>query len=264
MNKITILDLNCFDISLFTIATRRTRLRRLAQEVISLHPNIICLQEINFLDTAVELTKTLKKNGYTVFPSMQKHFLNPGGLLTATTLPVENARFIKYTNQGKIFALDIFERIIARGYHVLTVRLPNNKLATIINTQLHCPFGLYESSIASDTAMDQYKELVATHPPSLHYILSGDLNIIPSNTLYKNAIRTLKDSLETTNKVTITSKNTHRKHLSQWEGRIDYTLLSKNLSRGAKAKIIFDTPIEDNGIRYHLSDHFGVWTEFAI
>lgn len=264
MNRLTILDLNCFDISLFTISVRSNRFDRLAGEIVKKQPDVVCLQEVNFTDSLRLLTTALQKAGYTVFPNTTTHFLNPGGLVTAARVPVKHAQYIKFINQGNIFALDIFERIIARGFHVLSLALPQGKTLTVINTHLHCPFGAYESVEITKTAMDQYDQIMTDFPPASGYILAGDLNVIPLNTLYKKATTLLFDPLAKTHHVTITQKNTHRTHLPQWNGRVDYTLVSADLSPDAKAKIIFDEPVVIGGKKHHLSDHFGLLTEVLL
>ena len=264
MANISILTLNCFDISLFTITMRRNRLKRLAQEIIALSPDIVCLQEINFFDTLALMQKTFLQAGYRVFPAGNKRILNRGGLFSATKLPVKNIEYVKYKNQGSLFALDIFERLSERGYHVLSFTVRGKKL-TVINTHLHCPFGEYDSSVPKKTSLDQYRQILTQTSPEKRFVLTGDLNIPPNNAIYKDLSRIFRDPLSQTKRVTLTTTNTHRHHLTKFIGRIDYTLLSPDLMRKAKAKIIFNKPVvEHDGTKYHLSDHFGVLTEFSL
>lgn len=253
----TILTLNCYDISLFTFPVRTLRMKRLCHELIRLRPDILCLQEILFPDTVRRFTSELQKAGYTVFPSSVSSLIQPGGLLTATTLPVLSSSYERFNEQGALLGLDIFERMTSKGFHVLRVKR-NTTVYTIINTHLHCPFGAYSSTKRFRIIQNQLDQCLKGIPLTDYCILAGDLNTIPANKTIVDITATLVDPLSHTKAITIDPHNSHRKLLSKFAGRIDYILVSKNI-HPIKTNVIFDAPVAlTSAITHHLSDHYGV------
>jgi endonuclease/exonuclease/phosphatase family metal-dependent hydrolase len=267
MKPLSIVSLNCFDISLGKFTNRKPRLQKLFETIIDHSPDIICLQEITFRHTFHHARILLELAGYTVFPTdTHLPFLIRSGLLTASRLPILTSSFHRFADQGSLFALDIVERWSNRGYHRVTIQPKTGKPMTIINTHLHCPFGAFNTPKMPRTSQKQYEQM--KHQETLHTrtILTGDLNIVPTNELYFEITKTLQDPLANADKITISPNNTNRLCFSESSGRIDYTLVSKDLIRSVQNQtIIFDTPVKlTNGSIAHLSDHYGVWTELSI
>lgn len=261
--RIRIISFNCFDVSLYTISVRRRRIQKIISAIIVESPDIICLQEVVFPDATYAIRSALEKGGYHVY-APKIGFLTSGGLVTASKFPITESQNIRFHDQGKFISMDIVERIIRKGFHRITLALPDNKQLALINTQLHCPFGAYTSKIPSITSQHQYNQLAEVIPQKMG-ILSGDLNIIPANKLYKQFTQHLVDPLAGTTKKTISMSNSHRRYLPRYENRIDYTLLTRDLARSAIMKIIFDRKVPmGRGKNHHLSDHFGLRTEINV
>jgi endonuclease/exonuclease/phosphatase family metal-dependent hydrolase len=264
MNTVTIVSLNANDPSLFTWHVRRKRIHALHRELTGMAPDIICLQEIIFPDTAKLIRSELQACGYTVYPEKTSGFFAPGGLMTASKLPVRSSSFIPFKQQGSFFALDIFERSMVKGYHRIQLSLPGRTVLTVLNTHLHTPFGAYQSKDLPPLTAAQYNEILDREQPGRQYILAGDLNIIPHNTLYRHMMKTYHDPLSRSKSVTVTPLNSHRRFMHKLHGRIDYVLVTPDLAPRVRAHVIFDRMIRlPGGSRHHLSDHFGVWTQIT-
>jgi endonuclease/exonuclease/phosphatase family metal-dependent hydrolase len=266
MKKITLLSLNCFDISLFRFSSRQPRLSKLIQEIIRLSPDVICLQEITFRDTLRKFRMLLEKSGYYVSTNnTSNQLLNPGGFITASRMPIIRAQFYRYKQQGSWLSLDLFERLSVKGFQHIEIKPQKIDSIHIINTHLHCPFGNFFTTKASNVAVSQYNQIRATYPLTHRTILTGDINYLPNNDLYQKIIGILTDPLYNSDLETISPKNTNRNNWSKSNGRIDYTFISRDMSKTVSQKIVFQHPVKlDNGEYHHLSDHFGVWTDLYL
>ena len=201
----------------------------------------------------------LTEAGYSVFYNRYGLFTT-GGLLTASKFPITKTAFVPFHNQGNIFSMAITEHVIQKGFHRLAIRSSGKKTFTLINTQLHCPFGAYTSPIPDTTSLHQFRQLTALTPRQ-RCVLTGDFNFVPSNALYTKLTEHFIDPLAKTEKITITPENSHRKFLPSHKNRVDFTFLSPDIAKGASAKIIFNTSVNmGNGRKHHLSDHFGLRT----
>jgi endonuclease/exonuclease/phosphatase family metal-dependent hydrolase len=257
---LTILSLNCFDISFFTLLTRRKRLLRLTHEIITLNPDVVCLQEINFRDTERLFKKKFENAGYSVFSPPTHSPRIPGGLFIASKYPLIAPRFTVFRDQGKIMAPDIVERIVRRGYITAKIHPKDTNPVTIFNTHLHCPMGAYEDSNINGIIRSQWTQLVSGRQKN-RVIVTGDLNTIPENEMYPTFTNYLVDPLGGTRGHTVSTRNTNRKFLYKLNSRIDYTLVSPDLSGQIRQTIVFTEPVSDGTQSFYLSDHFGILTE---
>lgn len=266
MKNLSLLSLNCFDISLLGIFSRKLRLKRLAKEIIRRSPDVVCLQEINFVDSTGLYQALFRSAGYHVIPEkVSFNILNPGGLFTASKLPVESSEFIKYTNQGSTGISDIVERIIIKGYHKIVIKPGKAPPITVINTHLHYPMGEFYTSEVPPLTSAEYEQIYLNENLSKRTIFTGDMNILPSNKLYLQICKTMHDPLAQSKTYTVSPKNTHRKLLSHNKGRIDYSFISKDLATHASQRVTLNRPVHLEGNETgHLSDHYGIWTELSL
>ena len=265
MKTLKILSLNCFE-SPFS-RTNNSRITRLTKEILTLEPDILCLQEIIFSKTAKKLDRALANKGYFSVYKPGAIF-NWGGLFFASKLLPDKKEYIRFKKSGLLFSLAVTEKIIKKGYQKIELCL--NPKITILNTHLLClfPFGRKSHKKTQAAQLSQIIEDIQRNIRNF-FVFSGDFNFQPSDALYKTLRSQLKiiDPLLTSTKPTVVKSNTNRKAFfwPKENARVDYTLLSANpnLTR-VRQQIIFEQTYQIRNRELNLSDHYAILTELKI
>mgnify|MGYP001568000017 CR=1 FL=1 len=263
--KLSIICLNCFGSPLSF--NWRVRLKLLADQLNTLNPDIICLQEI-FTRGQREILLGILAKSYNRYSSEVVN-MSRGGLITFVKkdIKLDEYHFKKYKNQGSIFTLAITDRMAGKGIQNLNLSF-SDKALTIVNTHLLCLYGGNKTDINDHKKQTQQLISYLIEYKS-NLVLCGDINIFPTDSILSEIKTTLnvRENLPS-NSITVSPDNLNRGTILNHFGdgkpyRTDYTLVSKLLGI-VKQEIILNDPVKYNGKDYNLSDHYGVYTEIEF
>lgn len=255
-----IINLNCFESPLSM--NRKDRIWDLIFKIINLNPGIVCLQEINFSQTAYKISEIFRNEGYEVFYDADLVF-NRGGLFIASRYPIESADFKRFKNQGTFFSLQITDRVLGKGYQKVTLSIIGSRI-TLYNAHLATAYR-GNSEAQNKTLRSQFNQIVEDiKNQKENLIVAGDFNFSPESTFYTDFLNEtgLVDPLSDTNSITISRNNTHKNgfYRMRTDGKSDYTFVSREISKDISQKVIFEELIRIKDRDVNLSDHFGLLT----
>lgn len=168
----SIMTQNCFGVPLPSSAKH---LRVIASKIIELQPDVVFLQEIQWLPW----TKLFDLRGYQQFYE-DSWLATKGGLLTLVKdqFQAKNLGFNKFYSQGKIFSLQIQDCILGKGFIDVYLESLNIHL---INTHL---VANYDHSAFDQTRVNQLTQLFEYTKNFKRVILAGDFNLDEKSDLY--------------------------------------------------------------------------------
>ncbi|MBP9758707.1 endonuclease/exonuclease/phosphatase family protein [Candidatus Dojkabacteria bacterium] len=264
-NTVSVVCLNCFGIPI--PVHKKIRFKLIAEELDKISPDIIALQEV-FVWTNRNILIDKLKDQYYIYPEKFLPF-SSGGLITfiKNGIKVNKFKFSRFKDQGNKTLISIPDGIAGKGYQTFEL-LINKKIINFINCHLLCQYN--RTAILESSYMKQIDELISTKSTLCRsIILSGDLNDHPES----KAMSKLKTSIGLSENLmadefTIDLDNLNRgKIMNIFSNgkpyRTDYTFVSNDLEIKSQS-IVFKNPIEFNSKKYHLSDHYGVYTEINI
>lgn len=264
-NSLSIVCLNCFGIPI--PVKKNIRFKLIAKELYKMSPDIIALQEVFVWTNRNTLINKLKDQYY-VYPEKFSAF-SSGGLITFIKkgIKINEFKFSKFKEQGNRTLISIPDGIAGKGYQTFHLTV-NKKTINFINCHMLCQYN--RTHILKSSYLKQIEEIIVTTSilgPST--ILCGDLNDDPNS----NGISRLKDSIGlveklSDNEFTIDLNNLNRGKLMNIFSngksyRTDYTFVTKNI-KIKKQSLIFNEFVEYNSKKYHLSDHYGIYTEIEF
>lgn len=261
--ELQLLSFNCYDHP--RSLSRIRRITKLASEILRLKPDIVCLQEISFADTAHKLSNTLQEKGYDTFYQADR-FINHGGLFLASLSPLKSCAFTRFPKQGFFLSTQIGDAFLRKGYQQATISV-NKRSITFFNTHLVSVYRK-DSQRQANISMAQIKQLSeAIHAEKAPVIATGDFNFTPNEQQYSFFLQQtqLTDPFSGCDIVTVSKTNTNRQGLYKchYNEKIDYTFLSQSIKL-KNQKVIFDDMFPIGKRQLHLSDHFGLLTTIEI
>lgn len=173
----SIMTQNCFGVPLPSSAKR---LQVIASKIIELQPDVVFLQEIQWLPW----TKIFNLQGYQQFYE-NSWLATKGGLLTLVKdqFQTKYLGFSKFYSQGKIFSLQIQDCLLGKGFIDVYLKSQNFHL---INTHL---VANYDHSTLDQTRINQLNQLFGYTKNFNRVILAGDFNLDEKSAYYNEILK---------------------------------------------------------------------------
>jgi endonuclease/exonuclease/phosphatase family metal-dependent hydrolase len=189
MSEFSLLSLNTFGVP-FYLGYRR--LERIAAEVTTLAPSVLCLQEIQQNAYLALLQRELP--GYAYLAYFRNRFAPQGGLFTASlsSCPITSSEFYPFPNRGAWFSLGFADRALHKG--VLGVNLAiQGQPVIVLNTHLQANYAgdwrptNRQASIQLEQAQT-LAELARGQPADAWVFLCGDFNFPRQSLAYQQLL----------------------------------------------------------------------------
>lgn len=269
--RFKIISQNCFDVP-FLNANRNIKVSKLIDKLISLEPDVICLQELTFPDTRIMTIKKLAIAGYQVFSKRYLLGFNKGGLLIASKFPFLSTKFVPFYDRGEFASLQIADIAISKGYQLAKLLIKGN-IVNIVNSHLYCVYSVTNprQSLAHQNQLKQLSDEIGNLRDAT--VLAGDLSE-PSDRTHN-----FTNFLKTSNLIDLTANNSNRVDIANTNvvyqnrvfkakmagGKFDYLMVSTDLSKNISSIKIFGLDKQMiRGVREHLSDHYGLMASIEI
>lgn len=263
--KLKVLTLNCFGVPIFAPFTSK-RLRLIADEIIRLDPDVVCLQEI-FLPWHKRLIKKkLAKHYPDYFLPVNGLLRTGGGLAIFSKLPLAEKKYLPFSRSGYWTDLTWSDKIARKGLIEIKFDLPSPwRLFNVhLTSNYHESFDPRDlqaqlQRIQLDELAKSVNETAGTYP----CLVAGDLNITPDSYLIKDflidgKLEDLTVTCECT-KRSINIYNLHRLFKNVIHIRKEDYILGRNLARqNSRWQYVI------NDSQRPLSDHFGIMAEIEI
>ena len=265
MKKIKTICLNCFGVPLFN--KRKIRFELIGQELAKTNADIINLQEVfDFRDLKI-LIKYLGDK-YNVLYTSKKFFIHSGLVIfIKKEIKYFDYKFKQFDNQGNKTLFSFPDGIAGKGFQSIKFIVEGSSIF-FLNAHLMCQYN--ESLYLKKSHIDQVNELsrvILSNGCST--IISGDLNCRPNSSelIQFRSKNKLYEKLENY-RYTVDLMNRNRgKFMNIFSHghsfRTDYTFVSENIIL-TKQNIIFDNLVKDGDRIYHISDHYGIYSEIEI
>lgn len=174
--ELKILSFNIWDLPLFFVKNRKSRIRGTAEYLKNLNADIICIQESFDVKNRLFLKDALTDNYYVAGDTEEVRrlllfkFLDmSGGLVIFSKFPILESSFISYS---RLFNSAVGEVLARKGFLEAIVKTPKGKMR-ILNTHLHEETPLFDRTVR----MSQLAKLFGlVGQDDLPTILTGDFN----------------------------------------------------------------------------------------
>jgi endonuclease/exonuclease/phosphatase family metal-dependent hydrolase len=191
------------------------RLPSILNSILSLEPNIICLQEVFDFKIMKSLRDNLNNKGYHIHTSKPEGIISKNGLLTATLYPIEYQTEIDYSMYTGA------EYLIKKG--MLTTHITHNQQTIQIhNTHLQSNSIYTMDKQCCQVRQKQKQEVITYISQNLNdlHILCGDLNDDFNTPEHQNFLHNLPFPNYTTNPQKLIT-------FPKYEEQLDYIILSQ-------------------------------------
>jgi endonuclease/exonuclease/phosphatase family metal-dependent hydrolase len=262
MPTFSLLTLNCFGVP--TPSTRR-RLLALAREINERQLTVVCLQEVQthaYRRLLIRSSTAYVANAFIPFMHAPK-----GGLLTLTSLPIEQTSFTLYRERGQWYTFAVADWILHKG--VLATHMTfHGQPVVVFNTHLTANYtGDWSRrnryARHEQSQLQQLAELVNTQPQETLVVVAGDFNIPRGGWLYKEFIAAtdLFDAMAYDKRATFRPP---RGVPARYKTALDYVLVRAPRLPGLEieSNLCFEEKVQLSSRRQgYLSDHFGIQIE---
>jgi endonuclease/exonuclease/phosphatase family metal-dependent hydrolase len=236
-------------------------------------PDVVCLQEVVFAWQAAMLDEFLRCDYQTFHTSSKFGLMKRGGLYVAIRklLRVEDYSFSQFKDQGSlIHPLAYSDRLLSKGWSTVTVSNSNEKVH-ILNTHLLGAYG-FDNQSEQRTVLNQKNEIaLSLSSEDYPVVVCGDFNLTPKAFSEDSYFRSLCEVFSMDDQpITVDNQNNplRQGRLAQVSGRgsakpnkrIDFIFY--NRLKMKESRRIFDKPLSHGGYNGHLSDHYGIHSQF--
>jgi endonuclease/exonuclease/phosphatase family metal-dependent hydrolase len=262
MPTFSLLTLNCFGVP--TPSTRR-RLLALAREINERQLTVVCLQEVQthaYRRLLIRSSTAYVANAFIPFMHAPK-----GGLLTLTSLPIEQTSFTLYRERGQWYTFAVADWILHKGV-LATHMMFHGQPVVVFNTHLTANYtGDWSRrnryARHEQSQLQQLAELVNTQPQETLVVVAGDFNIPRGGWLYKEFIAAtdLFDAMAYDKRATFRPP---RGVPARYKTALDYVLVRAPRLPGLEieSNLCFEEKVQLSSRRQgYLSDHFGIQIE---
>lgn len=262
MPTFSLVTLNCFGVP--TPSTRR-RLMALSRELNERQATVVCLQEVQ--THAYRRLLIRSSIAYTASAYMPFMHAPKGGLLTFSSLPIEQMHFTLYRERGQWYTFAVADWILHKG--VLATHMTFHGLPVVVfNTHLTANYtGDWSRrnryARHEHSQLRQLAELVSAQPPETLVLVVGDFNIPRGGWLYKEFIAAtdLIDPMARDKRPTFRPP---RGVPTRYKMALDYALVRAPRLPGfeIQSDLCFQEKLPlTNRRQGYLSDHFGIQIE---
>lgn len=250
------------------------RMNAIADKLIELSPDIICLQETFLANSRDILSKKLQKIW------SHQHYFSAGflgtGLMTFSKFPIIDSHFLRFSLGGKPEKIKHGDYYVAKGIGLARIQTPHG-IVDVYNTHPHAQYeNTPDNEYAVYTNTSLYEAVRFTHAQSPNYpiIFCGDFNTQPHELGYSivTQLGQFADPFmhlhPNTTSITFSDKNPYVTSESQ---RLDYIFLKGNIAPDSVVITFTDVPhqteqptIANQEQALAYSDHYGVMAELVL
>jgi endonuclease/exonuclease/phosphatase family metal-dependent hydrolase len=245
------------------------RIKAIGERLGALDADVVAFQETFRPDARAALLEAGRRVGL-VNAWHSRSTLGGGGLLTLSRLPIEAARFERYSARGQAEQIQLGEYISGKGFAKLQLRTSEGPIQ-FLNTHLHAR---YTNEFPHEFEAHRIAQIVQLAAASVHptqpVIVAGDFNAGEHQTEYGvlTGLTGLRDTAaELGLRIpTVYGTNPYRHPLAKSK-RIDFVFRRDGASRSVEAlhsERVFDAPVSLPGREVACSNHAGVLAEVEI
>jgi hypothetical protein len=185
--KLKIYVRNVFGVPLVS-PKRKERFLLIQEELLSLKPDIVFLQEIFFKKDILLFEKILKE--YSVVRSKRHIFDLGGGLVSFIHKKIKyEASYNPYAKSGFLTDLSITDKFASKGFQTLKIFDNDTHILDLIHTHLTCPYERIKYESIEQLLTSQLSQLSSfIKDTSTPLCICGDFNLEPGNNLLRNFI----------------------------------------------------------------------------
>ncbi|MBW2418169.1 MAG: endonuclease/exonuclease/phosphatase family protein [Deltaproteobacteria bacterium] len=246
------------------------RMQAIGSELASLAPDVIAFQEVFTL----QAREQLRAAGARVGLDQCWHgteALDGGGLLVLSRLPIEEARFERYSLRGDVEQIDTGEYISGKGFVRLRLATPDGPL-DFITTHLHAGHSSRTRHAYRSHRTGQIIQLATRAlDRDVPLVAVGDFNLRDEKPEYQvlTGLTGLRDVAAELGRPfpTAVGSNPYRGGNRNSAKRVDYVFVREGGRSAVEAVSVdraFGRPIEIAGRRAAFSNHLGVVAEIDI
>jgi endonuclease/exonuclease/phosphatase family metal-dependent hydrolase len=245
------------------------RIKAIGDRLASLDVDVVAFEEVFRADARATLIEAGRRAGL-VHAWHGSSLFGGGGLLTLSRLPIEGARFERYSLRGQVEEVQTGEYLSGKGFATLQLRTSEGPVS-FISTHLHAR---HSSDFPHEFQAHRIAQIVqlslASTLSKYPMVVAGDFNFTedhPEYAIFKG-LTGLGDAVaELDLRVpTVDASNPYR-GAKQHPKRIDFVFRRDGVSSSVSARHaerIFDDPVPLRGRRGAFSNHAGVLVEVDV